>query len=128
MEDRAVSPVIGVVLMVAVTVILASTVVMFLFPLVNDEISETPTANIAVQNIDTSNDEVTIMHRGGETFTDSNTEKIVVKVNGAEIDSFTGTFSAGDTKTAAGTISNGDSVQVVWVGESKSILLAEAEA
>ena len=64
-EDRAVSPVIGVILMVAITVILAAVIGAFVLGL-GGETQETPQASLS---FDLENDgNVSVEHRGGDTF------------------------------------------------------------
>ncbi len=62
--DRAMSPVIGVVLMVAITVVLAGAIGAFVFGLTPTDQSTTPVANLAFEVTD--DDNVTISHEGGE--------------------------------------------------------------
>ena len=64
-EDRAVSPVIGVILMVAITVILAAVIGAFVLGL-GGETQETPQASLSFE-LNESGENVTIEHRGGDT-------------------------------------------------------------
>ena len=61
-EERAVSPVIGVILMVAITVILAAVIGTFVLGL-GESVQSTPQAKF---NFDYQNDNVTITHEGGD--------------------------------------------------------------
>ena len=61
-EKRAVSPVIGVILMVAITVILAAVIGTFVLGL-GESVQSTPQAKFAFDN---QNDNVTITHEGGD--------------------------------------------------------------
>ena len=61
-EKRAVSPVIGVILMVAITVILAAVIGTFVLGL-GESVQSTPQAKFA---FDYQNDNVTITHEGGD--------------------------------------------------------------
>ena len=61
-EERAVSPVIGVILMVAITVILAAVIGTFVLGL-GESVQSTPQAKFA---FDYQNDDVTITHEGGD--------------------------------------------------------------
>ena len=63
-EDRAVSPVIGVILMVAITVILAAVIGAFVLGIGGDQ-NATPSASISL-DADTD-DNVAITHNGGQT-------------------------------------------------------------
>ena len=71
-EDRAVSPVIGVILMVAITVILAAVIGTFVLGL-GDQVSESaPQASFSFDFNVSGNNSVTITHEGGETLEASN--------------------------------------------------------
>ena len=67
-SDRAVSPVIGVILMVAITVILAAVIGSFVLGIGGD-INETPQAQLSVEATVNSSDQlnVTITHDGGDS-------------------------------------------------------------
>ena len=98
-EERAVSPVIGVILMVAITVILAAVIGAFVLGL-GGETQETPQASLSFTLNDTD-DEVDIEHRGGDTLELSD---VNVTVDGSDIgaDPFEndpGTLSAGEIVT-----------------------------
>ena len=62
-NDEAVSPVIGVILMVAITVILAAVIAAFVFGM-SGNISKTKTVAVTVQKVDSNN--VSIMNNGGQ--------------------------------------------------------------
>ena len=62
-NDEAVSPVIGVILMVAITVILAAVIAAFVFGM-SGNISKTKTVAITTQKIDSNS--ITIMNQGGQ--------------------------------------------------------------
>jgi flagellin-like protein len=65
-EDRAVSPVIGVILMVAITVILAAVIGTFVLGL-GDQVSESaPQAQFTFDYTDGTNDVITVTHDGGD--------------------------------------------------------------
>jgi len=66
-EDRGVSPVIGVILMVAITVILAAVIGAFVLQL-GDSVSQTaPQASIGIDNTDASTNSIILRHSGGDT-------------------------------------------------------------
>ena len=65
-EERAVSPVIGVILMVAITVILAAVIGAFVLGIGGDQ-NATPQASISLDADVDNDDNVTIEHNGGET-------------------------------------------------------------
>jgi len=62
-NDEAVSPVIGVILMVAITVILAAVIAAFVFGM-SGNISKTKTVAVTVQKVDSGN--ISIMNNGGQ--------------------------------------------------------------
>jgi len=121
-EDRAVSPVIGVILMVAITVILAAVIGTFVLGL-GDQVSEN--APQASFSFDFTSDNVTITHEGGETLDSQN-----IRVNGSDSSTtmkpegssgFPSTINAGDSGTFAhggtsmGGVASGETIRVVWV-------------
>ena len=124
-EDRAVSPVIGVILMVAITVILAAVIGTFVLGL-GQNVQSTPSASFDFDFA--SNNSVNITHNGGDTI--SSEDAIAVSVNSsndsaswlaAESD---GEISAGDTAPIVGH-EDDDTVRVIWEdpnGESSATL------
>jgi flagellin-like protein len=133
-EDRAVSPVIGVILMVAITVILAAVIGTFVLGL-GDQVSENaPQASFSF-DFDTANDNVTITHEGGETL-DNSTLSIDGDDSGLAPgdvnhpgDWDDGTVEAGDSITYKD-VDNGETVRVVWTnpagGSTNTIARATA--
>jgi flagellin-like protein len=98
-DDDAVSPVIGVILMVAITVILAAVIGTFVLGL-GDQVSDSsPTASFNFDFADQT--EVSITHDGGDAIDDNS---LTVKINGTNV--YEG---AGGT----GTGNNGDIVDTV---------------
>lgn len=69
-DDDAVSPVIGVIMMVAITVILASVIAVFVLN-VPATLESTPTANFAF-DYDGDNDRLIVTHEGGERLPSEN--------------------------------------------------------
>ncbi|ELZ75814.1 hypothetical protein C454_19199 [Haloferax gibbonsii ATCC 33959] len=140
-ESRAVSPVIGVILMVAITVILAAVIGTFVLGL-GDQVGDTaPQASFA---FDYDNDggtvneaQVTITHESGSAI---DAARLKVTVDGTEVDTadsgdafefrpaatdgFSGTVSAGTSVTIEKTADNsdwaGEVIRVVWTSESGS--------
>jgi flagellin-like protein len=108
-DDRAVSPVVGVALLIAITVILAA-VIGFVVLDTSTSTTEAPNARLTF----TDNNPVTVSHEGGDSF---DLENVVVKVNGGNQGNLTtygvnGDFNTGDTfDVTAGT---GDTVVVLW--------------
>ncbi|WP_096391494.1 type IV pilin [Halopenitus persicus] len=100
-EDRAVSPVIGVILMVAITVILAAVIGTFVLGMGDDLQNNQPTASFNMDFNDS--DGVTISHAGGDTI-DADSDTVTVSAaggGGATISdgSWTGTITAGTSET-----------------------------
>jgi flagellin-like protein len=98
-EERAVSPVIGVILMVAITVILAAVIGAFVLPL-GDSVSQTaPQASIGVDDTDVSSNSIVLRHSGGDTIEWDETNLIVEKEDGASVawdGSASGAFETAD--------------------------------
>jgi flagellin-like protein len=129
-EDRAVSPVIGVILMVAITVILAAVIGTFVLGL-GDQVSESaPQASFSFDfNMSGSTDNVTVTHEGGETLESSN-----IDVNNSD-NSLTATTPFGDTISAGDSavydgVSSGETIRVIWTnpagGSTNTIARATA--
>ena len=78
-DERAVSPVIGVILMVAITVILAAVIGAFVLQL-GDSVSQTaPQASIGVDSITADDNKIVLRHSGGDTVEWDETQLIVEK-------------------------------------------------
>lgn len=128
-SDRAVSPVIGVILMVAITVILAAVIGAFVLGL-GDQVQETaPNANFdADWEFDDGDPvEVTITHSSGETL---DPDEITVFVDGDDtgIDQFDQTeISAGDSTTVTSVDEQDDEVTIIWESGGQSSTLATFE-
>jgi len=111
-DEGAVSPVIGVILMVAITVILAAVIGTFVLGL-GDQVSQTaPQASITVDSVSTSNPEsdtasdgideatITLKHGGGDPIVASETEIKVSQDGGGSVTFAGGSgdeFSTADT-------------------------------
>jgi flagellin-like protein len=113
-SERAVSPVIGVILMVAITVILAAVIGTFVLGL-GDQIGEAqPTAQLSLESQDLGDDpSVTIVHNGGDEL---NGDDLSVTINGsvASDAGIDGTFSVGEEKTLSNsTISDGTTIRII---------------
>ncbi len=74
-NDEAVSPVIGVILMVAITVILAAVIAAFVFGMGTP--IKTPTANMQLVRAQVGTGNITLTHSGGETVTLADVKLIV---------------------------------------------------
>ncbi|MBO4246671.1 type IV pilin N-terminal domain-containing protein [Halomicrobium sp. IBSBa] len=80
-DDEAVSPVIGVILMVAITVILAAVIATFVLGL-GDQISNTaPQASFSFDYTEDTSDTLQVTHNGGETIS---ANEIEASVSGAQ--------------------------------------------
>ena len=145
-EDRAVSPVIGVILMVAITVILAAVIGTFVLGL-GDQVSESaPQAQFTFDFADPSGsgEEVSIAHDGGDAIENSTLSVNVAGTmawdsdgsgTGYSIDSgaWDDKVSAGDTITlkadSDGDISDGDAIRVIWSSQNsdKTATIGQSE-
>ena len=119
-EERAVSPVIGVILMVAITVILAAVVGSFVLGLAGDATEAAPTAQISFE-YDSGAGEVTLVHDGGSSFSND-----AVSLRGPETDNDLDDWAsnsqvrAGDSVTVDISESEGDTLRVIWQGSGGS--------
>jgi len=98
-DDRAVSPVIGVILMVAITVILAAVIGTFVLGLGDSLGDNQPTAQLSV---DVDSDAVTIEHNGGDRIEAGDLSvRVSTENKGDETDSdlFTERFTVGSSAT-----------------------------
>ena len=85
-NEDAVSPVIGVILMVAITVILAAVIAAFVFGLGGQQVAA-PTASItAANNPDTSNvQDLKIQHKGGDMLKSTDWKLSIVNVSSSPV-------------------------------------------
>ena len=107
-EDRGVSPVIGVILMVAITVILAAVIGAFVLGLGDQASNTAPQASFSFDF--SEDDTVTVTHTGGDTIQNSS-----LTLNGNNVSHFTNTdeqVSTGDTATVD--IGGGEVARVIW--------------
>lgn len=119
-ETRAVSPVIGVILMVAITVILAAVIGTFVLGL-GDQVSQTsPNAQFST-DYNSSVDETTFTHEGGDgvragslTFSGDTTNESWVSVTSGS-DSYQ--IRAGDSATIQVTDSS-STVRLIWTSDN----------
>ncbi|WP_396611914.1 type IV pilin [Haloferax sp. S1W] len=116
-EDRAVSPVIGVILMVAITVILAAVIGTFVLGL-GDQVQETaPQASFA---FDYDGTDLVITHESGEAV-NNDSVTIVDPSNENNWPDSDGKITAGDSYNLTSLNANdGDTVRIVWTSESGS--------
>ncbi len=111
-DKKAVSPVIGVILMVAITVILAAVIGAFVLDLGSSASESAPQAQFS---IDYDGTDAIITHEGGDNV---DTDSVFVTVDGSEA---TPTFSS-DTLKAGGTITftgeSDDDIRLVWESDN----------
>jgi len=123
-DDDAVSPVIGVILMVAITVILAAVIATFVLGL-GDNLSNTaPQASFNFEGSGNASSDVTITHAGGASIVSdrlSITAGGSTAVSSPAFESSDTDVTAGSTETVPdGDISSGDEIRVVWTAEDGS--------
>jgi flagellin-like protein len=128
-DDDAVSPVIGVILMVAITVILAAVIGTFVLGLGGSVQETAPQAQFTFDYDGTS--KLNITHDGGDSIDPARVSVPNTNESGNTWDGFTastvtsGQIQAGDS--AAVSVSAGQNVRVVWTSQSgdNSATLAE---
>lgn len=112
-DQRGVSPVIGVILMVAVTVTLAAVVSTLVLGL-NNDVEANPQASFG---FDYSNTTLEITHEGGSTLDISRVDVLI----GGESNSWNdtdGKISGGDSNTF--NASSGEKVNIIWEGPNEN--------
>ena len=121
-DDNAVSPVIGVILMVAITVILAAVIGTFVLGL-GEQTETAPQASFSFDYNESggTNGLLTITHESGEAI--ANESVTVVPPNGTSqkwLDATDNKITAGDNHQLnfANQINDSESVRVVWTSES----------
>ena len=111
-DDEAVSPVIGVILMVAITVILAAVIGTFVLGL-GDQVRQTSPNSQFTFDYESSSNELTITHDGGDSV---NNDQIRIIADDGTPDEYWGTsgskITAGSNKVV--TVDSTDEVRVVW--------------
>jgi flagellin-like protein len=116
-EDRAVSPVIGVILMVAITVILAAVIGTFVLGL-GQNVQSTPQASFQF-DFDTDSQNVNVTHNGGDRLELGDNTGAVQLTGGTDTKDWVSpgnqsSISAGDDFPNYEYDSGGDSIRVVW--------------
>jgi flagellin-like protein len=125
-EEDAVSPVIGVILMVAITVILAAVIGAFVLDIGGSQ-EKVPQASwsfsqsqdAASSSTGTGDGKIDITHDGGDSISASNLD--IQVGSGLSVDtSFSGDVSAGSTAVVdvEGSSAEGETVAVVWNSDS----------
>jgi flagellin-like protein len=117
-DDEAVSPVIGVILMVAITVILAAVIGTFVLGLGDQVSNNAPQASLEFSYAD---ENVTITHTGGDSLENSSIEVVGAGSFAQNDYGSSGTYSAGDvvldsTNTTDSDLAGdgGQELRVVW--------------
>ncbi|SFR57563.1 flagellin N-terminal-like domain-containing protein [Halogeometricum rufum] len=126
-DDSAVSPVIGVILMVAITVILAAVIGTFVLNLGGSVSQTTPQASFG---FDYNSTGINVTHETGDTIDISTA---TVRIVGGDDDV---TWNEGDQRISAGDMqvlkgyNNGETYRVVWESENgdNSATLSESTA
>ena len=123
-DDDAVSPVIGVILMVAITVILAAVIASFVLGLGSETGPAAPQASWEFSS--SSSSQFTITHKGGETVDGG---ALSIEGSGSSVDNpfGTGDVSSGDSTSAITSFSGGTDVSLVWTNpeDDQTQILAE---
>ena len=118
-DDDAVSPVIGVILMVAITVILAAVIGTFVLGLGQNVQSTAPQASFSFDQ--TSDSKVTITHDGGDSIAQANLKITVTEGNNLAHwdgdETSTDDVTAGDSQEVTGLDAN-DVIRVIWTSDS----------
>lgn len=129
-DDDAVSPVIGVILMVAITVILAAVIGAFVLG-IGGEQETAPQATIDLST-DTEDNNITATHRGGDTFNEQNTQELYIRGPGIDVSELTLSDNSSDelpwssgqdiefNASAGNGLQNDEEVRLVWEGTEGS--------
>ena len=124
-DSRAVSPVIGVILMVAITVILAAVIGTFVLGL-GDSVESAPQASITFDG--SSSEDVTITHRGGDSFDTSELEvrgsavSSSQSLDSAATSSIPSQFAAGNSVTVE--VDQEGELNLVYTGGDSDTVIA----
>lgn len=120
-DERAVSPVLGVALLVAMTVVLAG-VIGFVVLGVDSGSADAPQPKLEFRN---QSGDAVMVHEGGDKL---NATRLDVKVDGSgSASSLSGEIAAGDSVTVATGITSSDTIRVIWndPGSDRDVVLAE---
>jgi len=126
-EDRGVSPVIGVILMVAITVILAAVIGTFVLGL-GDSLNQAPQAQLNADEIDSNDDDtidgIELNHNGGDTLASAD---IRISWSGdASATQLSSDLTVGDSVNVI-TGASGESGTLTVVHEPSQSILLETE-
>lgn len=131
-DDRAISPVIGVILMISLAVLIASMIGGFTLGMGDNLRAHAPDSEFTF-DYNANGGTISITHDGGQPFTAENTQSLLIRQTGSTtasevwVDGTTGAFpvTAGDQITPTFTLASGDEIRVVWIsadGESTDTL------
>jgi FlaG/FlaF family flagellin (archaellin) len=130
-EEDAVTPVIGIILVVAITVILAAIVGVYALGVGTDVQNAPPNADFDFDYADSNNngvvDQVTIEHNGGQPIERDNIEVVVGGNTKTASQQFPTRFSSGDSAVYSLDEGNdpGETLRIVWTapnGESSNTI------
>ncbi|GAB3412560.1 hypothetical protein GCM10027435_05410 [Haloparvum alkalitolerans] len=122
-EERAVSPVIGVILMVAITVILAAVIGTFVLGLGDSLQQSSPSASFGFDYVDNGTDyDATVTHEGGDSVPIDQLSVTFTNASGASVTEDwqgSGPVTAGDGSTHTN-VGSGSDVRVIWTANDGS--------
>lgn len=126
-NEEAVSPVIGVILMVAITVILAAVIAAFVFGMGTP--TSAPQASIVISSTSTSTGNITLTHRGGDNIDLFKTKAVIDGVNSSQRNTInllngvsTQFFTVGDSLVInPGNGTGGQKVSLNTVGQNAAL-------
>jgi len=119
-EEDAVSPVIGVILMVAITVILAAVIGTFVLGL-GENVQSAPQATLQLQEDTSTDNAFDIRHGGGDQINYNEFEVVIEGIGGTDSSDGTYTYTADSLGTEAEYASDGD--DTLTVGATDQITL-----
>ncbi|SEH16152.1 flagellin N-terminal-like domain-containing protein [Natronorubrum sediminis] len=106
-EERAVSPVIGVVLMVAITVILAAVIAAFVMDMGDDMGQSAPAPSMDAEIAGDGDDELHLSHDGGDSF---EADDITVQISNGDSDNLQSETFSDDGVENGEEVSAGDTI------------------
>ncbi len=125
-EEDGVSPVIGVILMVAITVILAAVAGSFVLGLGQQDTDTPPQVTIEFEE-GSSSGTVVLTHKSGDTFDGSQVTLEGPGSNSEDEPFGTGDVEAGDDTGEIATFASGDEIKLVWESPSSDTTQVLAE-
>lgn len=123
-DETAVSPVIGIILMVAITVILGATVGSVVLSMSGELQDDTP--QIAT-DFEYSGGSVTVYHNGGDDVSASDLSVSETGSSDGVSVTGSGTISAGD-EIANGSVESDETIRIVWSDGEQSATIATSTA